>query len=348
MNTKETGAFIASLRRERGMTQRQLAERLNVTDKAVSKWETGKGYPDIDSLMSLSETFGVSVNELMYAKRLNSAKKEIAAQQEIAAALIKSTKSSRKSKWLIAALVVVVVILVIVRFALNFFTASERFSSAMSYNTLCVISDDYNTITIYGEEYTRFLDLTSDAVCTPDKMLFRYPYREGKMSVSDEAYSVKYCDNYDFIYLKSVYAATEGTYCKSTKMDDYSELLASEKADRYYAYYFNERSPSARAMDFEGLSDRFGVFVRGLSESDAMENMPRDDGTFDLVTVYARDERSPVLFRIAEVARIGGAYYYLCDNPDTNYDDRHPYGDCYALPDDLAGEMNAVFELNGY
>lgn len=68
MNEKNTGAFIASLRKERTLTQKQLAERLNVSDKAVSKWETGRGYPDIDSLMALSSCFGVTVNELLMGK----------------------------------------------------------------------------------------------------------------------------------------------------------------------------------------------------------------------------------------------------------------------------------------
>ena len=55
MNTQKLGAFIAQLRKEKGLTQLQLAERLNVTDKAVSRWETGKNYPDIDMFEDLSK-----------------------------------------------------------------------------------------------------------------------------------------------------------------------------------------------------------------------------------------------------------------------------------------------------
>ena len=46
MDSVRVGAFIAALRREQGMTQKQLAEKIGVTDKAISRWETGKGYPD--------------------------------------------------------------------------------------------------------------------------------------------------------------------------------------------------------------------------------------------------------------------------------------------------------------
>ena len=70
MTSKECGNFITELRKENKLTQKELAEKINVSDKAVSRWETGKGYPDVTSLMSLSEYFGVSVNELLAGKRL--------------------------------------------------------------------------------------------------------------------------------------------------------------------------------------------------------------------------------------------------------------------------------------
>ena len=50
MDNIRFGAFVAQLRKEQGLTQKELADRLNVTDKAVSKWETGKGFPDVKLL----------------------------------------------------------------------------------------------------------------------------------------------------------------------------------------------------------------------------------------------------------------------------------------------------------
>ncbi|MBR6646257.1 MAG: helix-turn-helix domain-containing protein [Clostridia bacterium] len=70
MTSKECGGFISELRKEKKLTQKELAEKINVSDKAVSRWETGKGYPDVTSLVSLSEYFDVSVNELLAGKRL--------------------------------------------------------------------------------------------------------------------------------------------------------------------------------------------------------------------------------------------------------------------------------------
>lgn len=70
MDLKEFGRFVAGIRRERGMTQAQLADRLGVTDKAVSRWERGVGFPDIATLEPLAGVLGVGVQELLSARRL--------------------------------------------------------------------------------------------------------------------------------------------------------------------------------------------------------------------------------------------------------------------------------------
>lgn len=67
MTMQTMGGLIASLRKERGMTQKDLAEKMNVTDKAVSKWERNLSCPDVNSIPRLAETLGVSVEELMNA-----------------------------------------------------------------------------------------------------------------------------------------------------------------------------------------------------------------------------------------------------------------------------------------
>lgn len=65
MNNYVTGSIIKKLREEKGMTQLQLADEIGVTAKAVSKWETAKGLPDISLIEPLSQTLGVSVMEFM-------------------------------------------------------------------------------------------------------------------------------------------------------------------------------------------------------------------------------------------------------------------------------------------
>lgn len=71
MNQYITGAVIKELREKRGLTQAELAKKLNVSDKSVSKWETGKGYPDISLLTPIANVFGISVTELLSGNVIN-------------------------------------------------------------------------------------------------------------------------------------------------------------------------------------------------------------------------------------------------------------------------------------
>lgn len=70
MDNQKFGEFISELRKERGWTQMDLAQRLNVTDKAVSKWERGVGFPDIKLIEPLADTLGVSILEIMKSERI--------------------------------------------------------------------------------------------------------------------------------------------------------------------------------------------------------------------------------------------------------------------------------------
>ena len=71
MNQVKIGKFISMCRKEQGLTQIQLAEKLNITDRAVSKWETGKSLPDSSIMLELSDILGISVNELLNGEKIS-------------------------------------------------------------------------------------------------------------------------------------------------------------------------------------------------------------------------------------------------------------------------------------
>ena len=73
MDQIKVGNFIAVMRKEQGFTQEELGERLGVTNKTISRWETGKYMPDIDKLQELSTCLGVSVNELLSGEKIENA-----------------------------------------------------------------------------------------------------------------------------------------------------------------------------------------------------------------------------------------------------------------------------------
>lgn len=96
MDQKKVGTFIASLRREKGMTQEALGERLGVTNKTISRWENGNYMPDIGLLLPLAETLDTSVNELLSGERLTETAYREKAEEHLVEVLQNSAFSVRE------------------------------------------------------------------------------------------------------------------------------------------------------------------------------------------------------------------------------------------------------------
>lgn len=105
MNTLTVGTFLSELRREKGMTQEELGEKIGVTNKTISRWENGNYMPPIDALQTLSELYEISINEILCGKRLEEAEYKKAAENNIKEALSCSAFSLKdkidffKKKW---------------------------------------------------------------------------------------------------------------------------------------------------------------------------------------------------------------------------------------------------------
>lgn len=139
MDKLSVGRFIAEQRKARQMTQKQLAEKLNVTDKAVSKWETGKCYPDVEMLEKLSSFFGVTVNDTLSGKILSESNMVEETDKNIIRIMKDTKKEKRKSGLL---LIVIGVILSAVLFYFLFcilrltFVLPQIFSDSAEVNGL--------------------------------------------------------------------------------------------------------------------------------------------------------------------------------------------------------------------
>ena len=86
MDTKKIGMFLKELRKQNNMTQEQLGERLDVTNKTVSRWETGNYMPPIECLKRLSDIYKISINEIISGKRLNEENYKMEAEENITVA----------------------------------------------------------------------------------------------------------------------------------------------------------------------------------------------------------------------------------------------------------------------
>lgn len=103
MDQIKTGKFIAEERKLKGFTQRQLADRLGISDKTVSKWERGGGFPEVSLLLPLCGELGITVNELLTGHRLASEDYKTKAEENMVN-LVKEAQESKK-KIILAVLV---------------------------------------------------------------------------------------------------------------------------------------------------------------------------------------------------------------------------------------------------
>ncbi len=104
MDLKKTGKFIAEQRKLKNLTQAKLAQILSVSEKTISKWECGNGFPDTTLVLPLCEALGISANELLSAKRLDKDEYKEKAEQNLL--LMKAREVSSNKKMLALELIV--------------------------------------------------------------------------------------------------------------------------------------------------------------------------------------------------------------------------------------------------
>lgn len=95
MEQRKIGKFIATERKTQGFTQRQLADQLGISDKTVSKWETGKGLPEVSLMIPLCETLHITVNDLLSGERVSESDYQKKAENNMMD-LIKENEENKK------------------------------------------------------------------------------------------------------------------------------------------------------------------------------------------------------------------------------------------------------------
>ena len=134
VDSKETGKFIAECRKRKQLTQKQLGEKLNVTDRAVSKWETGRSFPDIGILDNLCKILDISVSDLLAGKKIEPERY----QEETEKILIASISNSQLYGFQIALYILQFMGMVI--FYIPFISKKDTFLPELNFiNGLCWI-----------------------------------------------------------------------------------------------------------------------------------------------------------------------------------------------------------------
>lgn len=99
MEPQKIGKFIYELRKDKGLTQKQLAERVGVSDKTISKWETGRGIPDTAIMGELCEELGISINELLSGEKLSKDSYHGKAEENMVNLLKNREEQKENQKW---------------------------------------------------------------------------------------------------------------------------------------------------------------------------------------------------------------------------------------------------------
>lgn len=121
MNQEAIGTFIAACRKEKNLTQMQLAEKLNITNRAVSKWETGKSCPDVSIMLELCDILDITVNELLSGERIPMENYQKKAEENLIELQAKKEKAQKSFKRIEGIWLVIALLLIPVHFAINYY-----------------------------------------------------------------------------------------------------------------------------------------------------------------------------------------------------------------------------------
>ena len=126
MDQEAIGKFIAVCRKEKGLTQMQLAEKLNITNRAVSKWETGKSCPDTSIMLELCDILGITVNELLSGERISMENYQKKAEENLVELQQKKDKAQKGLLRVELIWLAVAVLVSPVHFAVNYYYPENK------------------------------------------------------------------------------------------------------------------------------------------------------------------------------------------------------------------------------
>ena len=200
VNTYDFGRFVAQLRKEKGLTQIQLAEKLNVTDKAISRWETGKNYPDIEIFEHLSKVLEVSISELLEGKRIEKENLINVSEEHIVKQIKKNKKSNKKYR-------IIILIVAIISIILGFIVMKDNgVFDGVIYNKIPCYSNDILTIMNNVDGYINQRP-EADGEFIIDYGFF---FMEQDKTTNDIFYLSGTCENGRAFYVNTMYEETKG------------------------------------------------------------------------------------------------------------------------------------------
>ena len=227
MDQKKIGAFISQCRKEKGLTQAQLAEHFDISNVAVSKWETGKNLPDASIMIVLCELLGITVNELLSGERIDMEEYREKAEKQLVEI---NGNLDKKNK-------IIKIAVLVIAFAFLAFAVREIVSIPEN-DGVAAISGKYKKEVVYNNQ--GFGDGTS---------LTEYRYSDPKLSVNGKLKLITdvsrteldaYLDNFENWVAVQGENAAESGYNFDRKIvtnDDYIYIDDKSPSGRHYWDY---------------------------------------------------------------------------------------------------------------
>ena len=334
MNSEKIGLFIAQLRKQKNMTQKELAKKIGVTDKAISRWETGRGYPDIEFLPDLSKELSVSLNELLNGEFQTESQPVIVpnANLEYVCYAAKINKKKQKKRWITGVSVFIAFVILYsgiiiadrIRFDMEYFSGSDN----------CVVQPDYSYIMYYDKKYIP-LDTGYLGKCQPsEKGAYDCELADKAVDVAkiegyspvarilfgeDKIYYVKGIPNDDIIYLYTDYDNLKTQYyVKEEKSEYYSEILSKAEPEKYSAQIVQKDTHTKNIPVSDNVVKALKEAEKGKKDLSVDTAINRSLGE-ESIRVYAYEANNIFYQNQGELLYKNSKYYWYPYNGLPNY-----------------------------
>ena len=291
MDPKKTGMIILEARKRLKMTQKDLADKLYVSDKAVSKWERGLCFPDISVLIPLTEILNISLYDLLRGEKVN--KKEVEETLKNTINYSNSEINRKKKKYITISLIIIFIIVLISIMSVVFMSDNEIGA--------IVDRDTIHTINYYSE-YKTTLDNTNGEKLELIIMKLPLRWKERQFEVSGDTIKI----NYNVSYKDVVKAYDDENYVKEAMINmasvifttvsdvdlveiryiDYRYSISREKLQEAYDISsFEEvidndnwiKLVTKKLIDDEFVNETFKLFIRNKVSKDELKKEPVSD-----------------------------------------------------------------------
>ena len=223
MNQDKIGKFILELRKNKNMTQAELAEKLGVTDRAISKWENGRGLPDLSLMKPLCDELGITVNELLGGEKLTNQDYKEKSEENILNTIDYTDKKIKKSKKIFG-IILISIVLIIITLILMFLIDVRR----MNQNKPVIFST-------WGYEYVPAIDLNEVAL--------EYAIKEYIVNKGDS--ELKHHDN------EKTFASMKVYLIEEKERDKHYNIYAWVLEKKYYLENNEIKEDSASSIPYK-------------------------------------------------------------------------------------------------